>query len=151
MIFKNGDEPEAAISDGSIYGPWRDAGRPTSEWTEKAQFFGHGDETLLLAMTGGPDLRHPAVFRRERAGSLTRWIKDHDLDIPREKFNSLEIANAGVILGPETGLLPDQSADNQFFYFIYSGRTEDSSLAGQGDNRLGIARSVDLVHWEVPR
>ena len=38
-----------------------------------------------------------------------------------------------------------------FFYLLYAGTDEVSSYEGRGHVKLGLARSRDLVTWEVPR
>ncbi len=35
-------------------------------------------------------------------------------------------------------------------YLTYAGSTELTQFGGWGHARIGVARSSDLVHWEVP-
>lgn len=37
-----------------------------------------------------------------------------------------------------------------YYYLFYSGSTETLLFNGRGHAKVGVARSVDLVDWEVP-
>jgi hypothetical protein len=70
------------------------------------------------------------------------WIDGYELDIPKEDFNSDHVANAPFIA--------DWREHDGYFYCIYAGRSENKSYLGRGDNKIALARSKDLVQWEVP-
>ena len=76
------------------------------------------------------------------------WSAGQPLTVPSQPFNSgsgissvsFEHANSAFLcVGP-------QGED----YLTYAGSTELTSFGGWGHARIGIARSTDLVHWQVP-
>ena len=87
-----------------------------------------------------------SLYRMEKDGTRDEhwltWINGYDLDIPIESFNTNHVANAPYIA--------DWRRFDGHFYIIYAGRKENNSHAGRGNNKLGLARSDDLIHWEVP-
>ena len=76
-------------------------------------------------------------------GSWTVWKDGRLLEIPvQEGFNTAHQANASH--------LRDWREYDGYFYLIYAGNTENESFWTRGDNKLGLARSKDLINWEVP-
>ena|SRR3984885_1791785 len=76
------------------------------------------------------------------------WSAGQPLTVPSQSFNSgsgissvsFEHANSAFLcVGP-------QGED----YLTYAGSTELTSFGGWGHARIGLARSSDLVHWQVP-
>ncbi len=76
------------------------------------------------------------------------WSAGQSLTVPSQSFDSgsgissvtFEHANSAFLcVGP-------QGED----YLTYAGSTELTSFGGWGHARIGIARSSDLVHWQVP-
>jgi hypothetical protein len=57
-----------------------------------------------------------------------------------ESFNTDNVANAAALY--------DWRANDGFFYLIYAGRTERATYLHRGWNRIGLARSKDLIHWQ---
>jgi hypothetical protein len=73
----------------------------------------------------------------------TVWSNGILLEIPVEEgFNTAHRANAAH--------LQDWRKYDGYFYLLYAGNTENESFWGRGNNRLGLARSKDLIIWEVP-
>jgi hypothetical protein len=70
-----------------------------------------------------------------------QWGQGYQLNIPAEQFNTDNVTNAAGIY--------DWRKHDGYFYTIYAGRTEHASYAHRGWNRLGLARSKDLIHWQV--
>lgn len=90
-------------------------------------------EPWLYRIGGDPD----------DAGSWLVWQDGRRLEVPVEKgFNTAHRANAAHLV--------DLRARDGWFYLLYAGNTENKSFWTRGDNRLGLARSRDLVAWEVP-
>jgi hypothetical protein len=76
-------------------------------------------------------------------GWWTVWEDGRRLDIPVQKgFNTAHQANAAH--------LKDWRKYDGYFYLIYAGNTENESFWTRGHNKLGLARSKDLINWEVP-
>ncbi len=76
------------------------------------------------------------------------WSAGQSLTVPSQSFDSgsgissvtFEHANSAFLcVGP-------RGED----YLTYAGSTELTSFGGWGHARIGIARSSDLVHWQVP-
>ena len=76
------------------------------------------------------------------------WSVGQQLSVPNESFNSgtgissvgYEHANSAFLcVGPH-----DED------YLTYAGSTELTQFGGWGHARIGLARSTDLVHWDVP-
>jgi hypothetical protein len=76
------------------------------------------------------------------------WSAGQELMVPSQTFDSgsgvssvnYEHANSAfVCVGPHTE-----------DYLTYAGSTELTDFGGWGHARIGIARSNDLVHWQVP-
>ncbi|MEQ8704828.1 MAG: hypothetical protein RIC19_12955 [Phaeodactylibacter sp.] len=74
--------------------------------------------------------------------SWLQWEDGYKITIPIEKgFNTSYAANAAFIC--------DGRAYDGYYYMIYAGRTENKTHAKRGDNKLGLARSRDLVNWDI--
>ena len=78
------------------------------------------------------------------------WTGGRVLNIPAESWNSAagissvthEVANAIYLC--------DGRAIDGYFYAFYAGSDELTAFGGWGHAKIGIARSIDLVHWNVP-
>jgi len=93
---------------------------------------GFRHEPYLIQLLGAPG---------DPAGWLA-WSEPWRLEILVEGLNADHLANAAYLV--------DWRGHDGYFYLFYAGRTEGHSHAGRGDNRLGVARSRDLVRWQVP-
>jgi hypothetical protein len=98
------------------------------------------DQPFLFALGPGD----PAT-----ASTWLHWSTGQSLTVPSETFNSasgissvhFEHANSAFLcVGP-------QGED----YLTYAGSTELTQFGGWGHARIGIARSSDLVHWQIPQ
>lgn len=81
------------------------------------------------------------LYRRDGA-NWTHWQDGHGIPVPKQGFNTVDRANAGFVA--------DWTQYDGYFYLLYAGSTERNDFAGRGHNRLGLARSKDLVTWETP-
>lgn len=147
----------ARSTSGRPAGPWVLVGRPditvngdTVENYEFMMLAGHWhlmatsnvlDQPWLFTLAGDP---------RTATGWL-HWTGGSQLLVPAEAFNTgpgvssvdFEHANSGFICDA-TGL------PGHYFYLFYAGSPELTSFGGWGHARIGVARSTDLVHWQVP-
>lgn len=141
--WKEDQTPQLAIAQSLDAAMWRRLGSPGGGWFENAEFLsidnvwyllatGEGHRPFLARLSGNP----------ERPDHWLQWGARMELDIPRESFNTRDLANAAF--------LADWRALDGYFYLVYAGNTEGDSHAGRGDNRLGLARSKDLQRWKVP-
>ncbi|HET6285101.1 MAG TPA: family 43 glycosylhydrolase [Polyangia bacterium] len=69
------------------------------------------------------------------------WQNGVRVQVAGEGFNSDHQANAAFLV--------DWRARDGYFYLVYAGRTEGTSHAGRGDNKLGLSRSKDLKSWSA--
>ena len=97
------------------------------------------DQPFLFTLDPGD----PAV-----PSTWLHWGAGQSLALPSEAFNSgsgissvqFEHANSAFLcVGP--------GGEN---YLTYAGSTELTQFGGWGHARIGLARSTDLVHWQVP-
>jgi hypothetical protein len=122
---------------------------------ENFQFLHIGGIWHLLSTDFTP--HHPWLYRiNGDPGDLqswARWVGGYRLQVPPEEFNTHSRDNAAAIL--------DLTGEDGFYYMVYGGRNEDradeftgaaaySRPWARGWNKLGLARSRDLVTWRVP-
>jgi hypothetical protein len=77
------------------------------------------------------------------------WSPGRELMVPSQAFNS----GSGI---PSVDYEPANSAflcvgPRGEDYLTYAGSTELTAFGGWGHARIGIARSSDLIHWQVPK
>lgn len=84
----------------------------------------------------------PYLYKLEPGSRWLEWIDGHRLDTPQEAFNTVDRDNAAAIY--------DWRQYDGYYYMIYAGVTERTTFARRGWNRLGIARSRDLIYWSAP-
>ena len=80
------------------------------------------------------------LYALENPSDWLAWGHGYELKIPVETFNTDNVANAAALY--------DWRAHDGFFYLIYAGRTERTTYLRRGWNRIGLARSKDLIHWQ---
>lgn len=139
----------------SLSGHFRLVGRPDivlyNDTVENYEFLTVGGSWHLVATSNTLD--QPFVFTLG-AGDPTvsttwlKWTGGAQLMVPGEGFNSgsgissvsYEHANSAFLcVGPSSEA-----------YLTYAGSTELTAYGGWGHARIGLARSSDLVRWEVP-
>lgn len=152
LFFKLDQKAQVAHSaSGAIDGPWKLLGalRPSNlENYQPIRIDGH----MHLLGTTIPLLHRPALHRLDGdendPAAWQTWTLVRELEIPEQSWNSgdpfqYERSNAGYLV--------DARATEGFFYLLYAGSTDIASFNGRGHAKLGLARSTDLVHWDVPR
>jgi hypothetical protein len=142
-MWKEDQTPQLAVARSFDASTWERLGLPSGGWFENAQLLPIDNVWHLLATGEG---QRPFVARLSadpnRPRDWLRWNAPTELKVPRESFNTHDVANAAF--------LADWRALDGYFYLLYAGNTEGESHAGRGDNRLGLARSKDLQQWSVP-
>ena len=88
------------------------------------------------------DVQAPYIYALEPGSNWLKWTRGYTFDIPRENFNIESIDNAAALY--------DWRKYDGYYYLIYAGRNDGLTYARRGWNRIGLARSKDLVHWSVP-
>ncbi len=148
LIWKEFQKPRAAVA--AEMGPagWTRLGKVGPAWFENGELIKIEGKWRLVctARQGGREDLAPFIREMDGSGDKDKhWASWGDflkLDVPMEKFNTDHVANACF--------LADWRRHDGHFYLIYAGRTEGKTHKRRGDNKLGLARSKDLVHWEVP-
>lgn len=138
---------------GSLRGPWRRLGRPdivvnggTVENYELLIVNGTWrlvatsnilDQPWIFSMAGNPS----------RLSSWLHWVRGRELQVPSQAWNS----------GPGISSIDYEHANSAFLcvvgatdYLWYAGSRELTQFGGWGHAKIGVARSPNLRHWEVP-
>jgi hypothetical protein len=143
---------------GSLTGPWKYIGRPdivvNGDTIENFEFVAAAGRWHLVATSNTFD--QPWIF--ELSGDPTtpsawlHWTRARMLLIPGRSWDSgpgvssvgFEHANSVFLCDAH-----DRSGAG-YYYLTYSGSDELTHFGGWGHAKIGIARSTDLVHWQVP-
>lgn len=139
----------------SLSGRFRLVGRPDivlyGDTVENYEFLTVGGVWHLVATSNTldqPFLFSIAAGNPSVPATWLRWSSGTQLMVPSEPFDrgsgissvSYEHANSAFLcVGP--------GGED---YLTYAGSSELTAYGGWGHARIGIARSSDLVHWEVP-
>lgn len=119
-------------------------GKRSTKIQENFEFLEVDGRWYLLSLDYRPHV--PVLYEMDGAGSndadWLNWVNGRELEIEVQSFNTNHAANAPFIA--------DWREHDGYFYMIYAGRTEGISHKGRGNNKLGLARSKDLMEWEVP-
>jgi hypothetical protein len=141
----------------NLDGPWEHVGTANLGWTENFQFL-LIDGTWHVLVTTIP-IHEPTLFTLDgdpaASKSWLRWKKVRSFDIPGEAWNSPRQGQAAGRAGvtyerANSAYLCDTRTLDGFWYLIYAGSDELTTHEGRGLARIGVARSRDLVRWEVP-
>jgi hypothetical protein len=77
-----------------------------------------------------------------------QWSSGRELMVPSQSFNSgTGISSVGFEHANSVFLCVGPGGED---YLTYAASTELSQFGGWGHARIGLARSTDLVHWQVP-
>ena len=156
LMWKEKQDPRIATAR-SIAGPWSRIGGDgdvefttrsgdTSDSFENYQFMEIDGKTHLLATHMGNG-HLPFLFELQGSPESTQnwisWKNGYAIELPRQGFNTDDRANAAVMW--------DQRDLDGNFYILYAGNEPRTSrdYAGRGWNRMGIARSSDLITWQA--
>jgi hypothetical protein len=146
----------ARSTTGLPQGPWVLVGRPDitvdGDTIENYEFLTLAGRWHLVATSNTLD--QPWLFKlagdpRTAAGWL-HWTGGYQLNVPSQPFNSgpgissvtFEHANSAFICAAS-------SLPGHFYYLFYAGSSELTQFGGWGHAAIGVARSTDLVNWQV--
>ena len=131
---------------GSLDGPWQRLGVADTGPFENYQFLEIDGVWHVLGTTVPVhrELLYRLAGPPDDPESWLHWDLVRELQIPSEAWNHPpgEIANAAFLC--------DARALDGYWYVFYAGSTELDRFGGRGYAKVGIARSRDLVRWEVP-
>ena len=158
--FKTGTDAQAfeiaRAPSGSLDGPWQIIGKPDirvfGDTIENYQFIEIGGHWKLLATSN--QLDRPFLF--DLAGDAARptgwlhWSKGRQLDVPQEGWNTGTGVTGTTFEHANSGYLIDDRSEDGHFYLLYEDAPDTSNFAGEGHGVLALARSTNLVKWQVP-
>ncbi len=141
---------------GSLAGPWTVVGKPdisvddgTVENYEFVTVGGHWDlvatsneldQPWLFSLTGDP----------ATPSGWLRWSAGRQLLVPAAPWDTGEGISSIGFEHANSAFLCDARSVDGYDYLLYAGSSELSQFGGWGHAEIGIARSTDLVHWQVP-
>jgi hypothetical protein len=139
----------------TLAGPFRLVGRPDikiyGDTVENYEFLTVDGRWRLIATSNTLD--QPFTFtlgpgNPSVAATWLHWEGGRELDIPSQTFNTgTGISSVGFEHANSAFLCVGPGGED---YLTYAGSTELTAYGGWGHARLGIARSTDLIHWQVP-
>ncbi|HEX3980886.1 MAG TPA: hypothetical protein VHW93_06665 [Acidimicrobiales bacterium] len=147
----------ARSTSGRPTGPWQLVGRPDIEvddgTVENYEFVMAAGQWRLVATSDNLD--QPWLFTLAgdpgKAAGWLQWSAGYPLSIPSEAFNSGPgISSVGFEHANSAYLCDATTRPGHFFYLFYAGSDELTQFDGWGHAEIGVARSTDLVHWQVP-
>ncbi len=146
----------ASSASGSLAGPWTLLGRPDitlyDDTVENYEFVGVGGHWDLVATSN--ELDQPWLFRLDgdpaTPASWLHWSTGRELQVPAEPWDSGQGLTGVGYERDNSAFLCDARSVDGYYYLLYAGSDELSQFGGWGHAAIGIARSTDLVHWQVP-
>lgn len=149
--YQHGRFEVAWSPSGSVEGPWQTVGEADTGPFENYQFLLIDGRWHLLGTTTPVhrELLYRLAGPPDRPESWLHWELLRELRVPPEAWNSdagdgrgFEVANAAYLC--------DARPLDGHWYLFYAGSTELVRFGGRGHAKVGVARSTDLVRWEVP-
>lgn len=141
------DRFELAVSPtGALDGPWQRIGVADTGPFENYQFFQIDGVWHVLGTT--VPVHRTLLYRLDGGAgdpdSWRRWKLVREITVPDQGWNRPpgEVLNAAYLC--------DARPLDGHWYLFYAGSTELDRFGGRGHAKVGIARSRDLVRWEVP-
>lgn len=138
-------------------GPWRLVGKPdirvNGGTVENYEFVRAAGTWRLVATSNNLD--EPWMFTLagdpDRAVGWLSWNHGHELQVPPESFNTGPgISSIGYEHANSAFLCDASAPPGGYYYLFYAGSNELTRFDGWGHAKIGVARSTDLVHWQVP-
>jgi hypothetical protein len=141
---------------GSLDGPWVSVGRPDislyGDTVENLEFLTVDGHWRLVATSNTFD--QPWMFRLvgnpSVPASWLHWTAGTELRIPSQTWDSGPGISSVGYEHANSVFLCDAHAVDGYYYATYAGSDELTAFDGWGHAKIGIARSTDLVHWQVP-
>jgi len=143
---------------GSLDGPWTFVGRPhivvNGDTVENLEFVVAAGRWHLLSTSNTFD--QPWIFALSSAGnpghptSWLYWTDARMLVVPGQSWDSGPGISSVGFEHANSAFLCDARSGTGYYYLTYAGSDELTHFGGWGHAKIGIARSTDLVHWQVP-
>jgi len=141
---------------GSLAGPWVTVGTPDitvyNDTVENYEFVTAGGEWRLIATSN--QLDQPWIFdladNPAKPDGWLHWTGGRELSIPAQGWDSGPGISSVGFEHANSAYLCDARATDGYYYLVYAGSSELTQFGGWGHAMIGIARSTDLLHWQVP-
>ncbi|HLG92064.1 MAG TPA: hypothetical protein VKY15_03675 [Acidimicrobiales bacterium] len=141
---------------GSLDGPWRLVGQPAvtveGGTIENYEFVWLAGGWHLVATSNNLD--QPWVFRLQgdprRPASWLSWAGGRQLAIPYQAWDRAPGLSGVTYEHANSVFVCDARSADGYYYATYAGSDELVHFGGWGHAKIGLARSSDLVHWQVP-
>ncbi|MHB8317854.1 MAG: hypothetical protein ACYDEP_01280 [Acidimicrobiales bacterium] len=153
----SGQAAEVAWSpSGSLNGPWKYVGRLDAsvynDTFEDTEFFTVAGRWYLLGMSNTLD--QPWLYTLSGNPSTPsgwlKWSNGRQLQVPGQAWDSGPGISSIGFEHANSAYLCNARATDGYYYLLYSGSNELTQFNGVGHAKIGIARSTDLIHWQVP-
>jgi hypothetical protein len=142
---------------GGPEGPWQMVGRPAIEvdggTVENYEFVQVAGKWRLMATSDNLDQPFVFTLAGNPAGAegWLSWSAGRPLTVPAEAFNTGPgLSSIGFEHANSAYLCDAGSAPGHFVYLFYAGSDELTQFDGWGHAEIGVARSTDLVNWQIP-
>jgi len=158
--YKSGSDTQhfqiAWSRSGSLGGPWVSIGQPDitlyGDTVENYEFLTIDGVWHLVATSNTFD--QPWLFtlvgRPGVPASWLHWSSGAQLQIPSQPWDTGTGVSSVNYEHANSVFLCDARAVDGYYYATYAGSDELTAFDGWGHAKIGIARSRDLVHWQVP-
>ena len=146
----------ARSTTGSLDGPWQLVGRPDisvyADTIENYQFLHLRSGWQLVATSNRLD--RPFLFTLAGDASAPtgwlHWSPGRELHIPQERWNPGRGVTGATYEHANGAFVVDRQALEGRYSLVDADAPEVTRFGGAGHDRLGVARSTDLVNWAVP-
>jgi hypothetical protein len=147
----------ARSTNGSPQGPWTLVGRPdisvNGDTVENYEFLTLAGRWHLVATSNTLD--QPWLFSLagdpSTATGWLDWSGGYQLSVPSQPFDSGPgISSLGFEHANSAFICDASSRPGHFYYLFYAGSPELTRFGGWGHAEIGVARSPNLVDWQVP-
>ncbi len=146
----------AYSASGSLDGPWSIVGRPDinlyGDTVENYQFLQLDGQWHLIATSNTFD--QPWLFTLggppTTPASWLHWTGGYELQVPNEAWEQGKGLTGSNYEHANSAYLCDARKLDGYYYVFFTGTPEMTTYGGSGHNSMGVARSTDLIHWQVP-
>ncbi|MFZ0664434.1 MAG: hypothetical protein WAM97_01675 [Acidimicrobiales bacterium] len=141
---------------GSLEGPWQYIGKPdivvNGDTVERYEFLNIEGAWHLMATSNLLD--QPWLFKLsgnpDKASGWLKWTGGYELAVPKAGWDSGAGISSVTYEWANASFLCNASTTDGYYYLLYAGSDELSQFGGWGHAEIGIARSRNLVDWQVP-
>jgi hypothetical protein len=142
--------------DGSLDGPWHYVGKPDivvyGDTVERYEFLNVEGSWRLMATSNTLD--QPWLFKLsgdpDSPSGWLNWSGGYELAVPKAPWDSGKGISSVDYEWANASFLCNATSTDGYYYLLYAGSDELSQFGGWGHAEIGIARSRNLVDWQVP-